>query len=136
MIFRWLADAVVVVHLAFVLFVVLGGFLLRRWPKLIFAHAPAAVWGVLIEFAGWICPLTPLENTLRARGGQAGYEGGFIEHYVIPVLYPAALSRQTQWVLGVLALGVNVIAYFLAFRGLSRRGASLSQRREDTDGLS
>lgn len=94
------------------------------------------MWGVLIEFAGWICPLTPLENTLRARGGQAGYQGGFIEHYVIPVLYPAALSRQTQWVLGALALGVNVIAYFLAFRGLSRRAASLTQRREDTDHLS
>lgn len=132
MIYRLLADAVVVVHLAFVVFVVAGGFLLRRWPRLVFAHAPAAVWGVLIEFAGWICPLTPLENSFRARGGQAGYEGGFIEHYVIPVLYPAALSRQTQWVLGVLALVVNLIAYFLAFGNTRRRGASLTRRRRDT----
>lgn len=132
MIYRLLADAVVVVHLAFVVFVVLGGFLLWRWPMLVFAHAPAAVWGVLIEFAGWICPLTPLENTLRARGGQAGYEGGFIEHYVIPVLYPDALSRETQWVLGVLALVVNAIAYFLAYGHRRRSGASVAQRRRDT----
>ncbi len=116
MIYRWLADAVVVLHLGFVVFVGLGGFLLRRWPKLIYAHLPAAVWGVLIEFAGWTCPLTPLENSFRARGGEAGYAGGFIDHYIIPVLYPAGLSRNIQWVLGVLALGVNVLAYILFMR--------------------
>lgn len=116
MIYRWLADAVVVLHLGFVVFVVLGGFLLRRWPKLIYAHLPAAVWGVLIEFAGWTCPLTPLENSFRARGGEAGYAGGFVDHYIIPVLYPAGLSRNIQWVLGVLALGVNVLAYILFMR--------------------
>jgi len=116
MIYRWLADAVVVLHLGFVVFVMLGGFLLRRWPKLIYAHLPAAVWGVLIEFAGWTCPLTPLENTFRARGGEAGYDGGFIDYYIIPVLYPAGLSRNIQWLLGVLALGVNVVAYILFMR--------------------
>ncbi len=116
MIYRWLADAVVVLHLGFVVFVMLGGFLLRRWPKLIYAHVPAAVWGVLIEFAGWTCPLTPLENTFRARGGEAGYAGGFIDYYIIPVLYPAGLSRNIQWLLGVLALGVNVVAYILFMR--------------------
>src|SRR5688500_510153 len=116
MIYRWLADAVVVVHLAFVVFVVLGGFLLRRWPRLVYVHAPAAVWGVLIEFAGRVCPLTPLENSLRARGGEAGYEGGFIDHYLIPILYPGALSRNMQWALGILALGINVLAYYLAYR--------------------
>ncbi len=116
MIYRWLADAVVVLHLGFVVFVMLGGFLLRRWPKLIYAHVPAAVWGVLIEFAGWTCPLTPLENSFRARGGQAGYSGGFIDHYIIPILYPAGLSRNIQWLLGVLALGVNVLAYILFMR--------------------
>jgi len=116
MIYRWLADAVVVLHLGFVVFVMLGGFLLRRWPKLVYVHLPAAVWGVLIEFAGWTCPLTPLENTFRARGGEAGYAGGFIDYYIIPVLYPAGLSRNIQWLLGVLALGVNVVAYILFMR--------------------
>lgn len=121
MIYRALADLVVVIHLMFVVFVVAGGFLLRRWPKLVFVHVPAAIWGVLIEFAGWICPLTPLENALRARGGQAGYEGGFIEHYLIPLLYPAALSRGTQLALGGFVLAVNVVAYVLAWRGRRTR---------------
>lgn len=117
MIYRLLADAVVVIHVIFVIFVVLGGFLLRRWPKLVFAHAPAAMWGALIEFAGWICPLTPLENALRARGGQTGYEGGFIDHYLIPLLYPAALSRGMQFALGGFVLAVNAVAYVIAWRG-------------------
>src|SRR5687767_4687284 len=116
MIYRLLADAVVVIHLGFVVFVVLGGLLLRRWPKLVYVHAPAAIWGVLIEFAGWICPLTPLENALRARGGQGGYEGGFIDHYLIPILYPGALNRGMQLALGLIALGINVFAYYLAWR--------------------
>jgi len=120
MIYRWLADAVVVLHICFVGFVVLGGFLLRRWPKLIYVHLPAAVWGVLIEFAGWICPLTPLENSLRARGGQAGYEGGFIEHYLLPILYPGGLSRNIQLALGLFALAMNTVAYTLYFRSRKR----------------
>ena len=123
MIYRWLADAVVVVHVCFVIFVVVGGFLLRRWPKLIYVHLPAAIWGVLIEFAGWICPLTPLENSLRARGGQAGYEGGFIEHYILPVLYPGGLSRNIQLVLGLFALVMNAVAYTLYFRSRRRKSA-------------
>ncbi len=121
MIYRILADAVLVLHLAFVVFVVLGGFLLRRWPKLIYAHVPVAIWGVLIEFAGWICPLTPLENSLRHRGGQAGYEGGFIDNYIMPILYPIGLTRNTQYALGIFALLINVAAYALYFR--SRRNS-------------
>lgn len=116
MIYRLLADIVVIIHLGFVVFVVLGGFLLRRWPRLVWVHVPAAVWGVMIEFAGWICPLTPLENEFRERGGQAGYEGGFIDHYLVPLLYPGALTRPVQLSLGVLALGINVLAYWLFFR--------------------
>lgn len=116
MIYRWLADAVVVIHVGFVVFVMFGGFLLRRWPKLIYAHLPAAVWGVLIEFAGWTCPLTPLENAFRERGGEAGYAGGFVDHYIIPLLYPTGLSRSIQWMLGVLVMGVNVLAYILFVR--------------------
>ena len=119
MIYRALADLVLVVHLAFVLFVVLGGLLVLRLPRLAWLHVPAAVWGVLIEYTGWICPLTPLENSLRERGGGAGYSGGFIEHYIQPVLYPAGLTRGTQIVLGSLALLVNLTAYGVV---VARRG--------------
>lgn len=118
-----LADAVVVLHLAFVVFVVLGGLAVLRWPRLAWLHLPAAAWGVLIEFAGWICPLTPLENSLRRHAGEAGYEGGFVEHYVTLLLYPAGLSRITQWILGGLALAVNVAIYSRVFLQ-RRRGAA------------
>ena len=111
MIYRALADLVLVVHLTFVLFVVLGGLLVLRWPRAAWLHIPAAVWGVLIEYTGWICPLTPLENSFRARGGEAGYTGGFIEHYIQPVLYLAGLTRGTQIVLGSLVLLLNLSAY-------------------------
>ena len=110
-IYRPLADAVLVLHLGFVLFVVLGGLVVLRWRSLAWLHIPAAIWGVLIEFTGWICPLTPLENSFRTRGGQAGYSGGFIDHYIQPVLYPAGLTRSTQILLGTLALLVNLTAY-------------------------
>jgi hypothetical protein len=111
LIYRALADLVTVVHLAFVLFVVLGGLLVLRWRWLAFLHIPAAVWGVLIEYTGWICPLTPLENSWRRLGGEAGYSGGFIQHYIQPVLYPAGLTRGTQIVLGSLVLIINLTAY-------------------------
>src|SRR6476620_6680152 len=107
MLYRLAADSVVVLHLCFVAFVMLGGFLLRRWPKLVYAHVPAAIWGVLIEFGGWVCPLTPLEKSLRVRGGEAGYQGDFIDHYILPVLYPHGLTRNIQAFLGVSALTVN-----------------------------
>jgi hypothetical protein len=106
-----LADLIVVVHSAFVVFVVLGGLLVLRWPRVAYLHIPAAIWGVLIEFAGWICPLTPLENSLRVRAGGTGYEGGFIENYILPVLYPAALTRGVQLVLGGLVLALNLAIY-------------------------
>ena len=120
MIYRALADLVVVVHVGFVLFVILGGFLLRRWPKLIYAHIPAAIWGVLIEFGGWVCPLTPLENSLRARGGLERYQGDFIDHYILPLLYPHGLNRNIQLILGVFAFAVNVTAYTVYVRSRRR----------------
>ncbi len=126
MIYRTLADLVLVVHLAFVLFVVLGGLLVLKWPRLAWLHVPTAVWGVLIEYKGWICPLTPLENSFRARGGGAGYSGGFIEHYIQPLLYPAGLTRGTQIVLGSLALLVNLTAYGVVIARRSRSGRELS----------
>jgi Protein of Unknown function (DUF2784). len=126
LIYRALADLVLVVHLAFVLFVVLGGLLVLKWPRLAWLHVPTAVWGVLIEYKGWICPLTPLENSFRARGGGAGYSGGFIEHYIQPLLYPAGLTRGTQIVLGSLALLVNLTAYGVVIARRSRSGRELS----------
>ena len=106
-----LADLVVTLHLAFVLFVVLGGLLVLRWPRLAYVHLPAVIWGAWIEFTGRICPLTPLENSLRARAGEVGYSGGFIEHYLLPLLYPSALTRTIQLVLGALVIVVNLCIY-------------------------
>ena len=120
MIYRALADLVLVVHLAFVLFVVLGGLLVLRWPRVALLHVPAAIWGVLIEYTGWICPLTPLENSLRRSGGEAGYSGGFIQHYIQPLLYPAGLTRGTQIVLGSIALLVNLTAYGVVIARMNR----------------
>lgn len=120
MIYRALADLVLVVHLAFVVFVVLGGLLVLRGPWVAYLHIPAAIWGVFIEYSGGICPLTPLENSLRQSGGQAGYSGGFINHYIQPVLYPAGLTRGTQLVLGSLALLVNLGAYGLVIARMKR----------------
>jgi len=115
-IYRLLADGVVVVHGLFVAFVILGAFLALRWRWLVWLHVPAAIWGVLIEYAGWICPLTPLENSLRAHAGEAAYSGDFIQHYLLGALYPRGLARTTQYVLGSIALLVNVVAYALLMR--------------------
>jgi hypothetical protein len=115
-IYRWLADLVVVVHALFVVFAVLGGALVLWRPWIAWLHLPAAVWAVLIEFFGWICPLTPLENALRARAGAATYSDGFISHYVLRALYPAGLTPEIQWVLGGIALGVNILMYTLVLR--------------------
>lgn len=110
-----LADAVVLAHLLFIAFVVGGGFLLLRWPRLAWLHLPAAVWGVAVETMGWICPLTPLENHFRRLGGEGGYTGGFVERYLIPLIYPAQLDRGDQLVLGATVLAVNLLAYALAW---------------------
>jgi hypothetical protein len=90
---------------------VFGGLLVLRWSRLVYVHLPAAVWGVLIEFAGWICPLTPLEQSLRQSAGGHGYSGSFIEHYLLPLLYPTALTRTIQLVLGTLVIVVNLCIY-------------------------
>src|SRR3989442_7925749 len=116
MLHRLLADGVVLLHVAFVTFVVLGGFLVWRWRWVALVHVPCALWGIAIEYGGWICPLTPLENALRARAGLEGYRGGFVEHYVIPALYPAGLARPTQAVLGTLVLAGKPVAYRAVLR--------------------
>ncbi len=111
MIDRVLADAVLVLHLAFIAFVVLGGFVVLRRPRLAWLHLPAAAWGAATEFLGIICPLTPLENRLRAQGGEAGYGGGFIEHYLTALIYPGWLTREVQSLLGALVIAINVAVY-------------------------
>ena len=111
-----LADLVVVVHFLFVLFVVFGGLLVLRWPKLAYGHIPAALWGAAIEFGDWLCPLTPLEHSLRKQAGETAYSGGFIEHYILPLLYPSALTREIQLVLGSLVIALNLIIYAYVLR--------------------
>ena len=113
--YRLMADIVVVTHFAFTIFVLLGGILAIWWRKVIWLHIPAAVWGALIEFAGWICPLTPLENRLRAKGGEAGYPGGFVEEYVLPVIYPAGLTREIQIILGIFVITINLVIYWKVY---------------------
>jgi hypothetical protein len=122
MLFRLLADAIVVLHLAFVLFVVAGGLLVLRWPRVVWFHLPAVAWGVWVELAGRICPLTPLENWLRQRGGETVYTATFVDQYLMPILYPAGLSRDIQWMLGVFVVVVNVCVYLLVFRRPRRSG--------------
>ncbi|HEY7713886.1 MAG TPA: DUF2784 domain-containing protein [Candidatus Binatia bacterium] len=121
MAFRIFADGTVVLHLAFVVFVLFGGFLVVRWPRVTWVHLPAAAWGAWVEFAGWVCPLTPLENWLRTQGGRTAYTSSFIEHYLMPVLYPASLSRELQWVLGGAVLFVNAAVYVIVVRRRVRR---------------
>jgi len=116
-----LADALVLLHLLFVVFVMTGGFLLVRWPRLLWLHLPAAAWGAFIEFSGGICPLTPLENSLRVLGGGSAYSGDFVERYLLPLLYPAQLTPALQQVLGGVVVGVNLLAYALAYRAWRRR---------------
>jgi len=114
--FRFAADGVLVAHLAFILFVMFGGVAVLRWPRLAWLHVPAAIWGVWIEFSGSFCPLTPLENMLRERGGERGYAGGFIDHYVVSLIYPDGLTRSAQVGLGVLVLAINVFVYWRLWR--------------------
>jgi hypothetical protein len=118
-----LADLIVLVHVAFVAFVALGGLFVLRWPRLAWAHLPAAAWGAVIEFTGWICPLTPLENELRARGGAAPYAGDFVARYLMPLLYPEGLTRDAQLGLGVLVVIVNAAIYLHVMRHRPARRA-------------
>jgi hypothetical protein len=107
----WLADLVVAIHALFVVFVVVGGFLATWKPWIAFLHVPAALWGAFVEFSGRICPLTPLENEFRRLAGDAGYSGGFIQHYITPLLYPEGLTRDLQFLLGGGVVVINVVAY-------------------------
>ncbi len=116
MLYALLADATVVAHVSFIVFVVTGGFLVLRWPRVAWVHLPLAAWGAWVEFGNRVCPLTPLENHFRARAGEAGYEGGFIEHYLLGILYPAGLTREVQLLLGTGVVLVNLAVYGWVWR--------------------
>ena len=120
-----LADGVLLLHALFIAWVVLGGLAVLRWPWLAWLHLPAVGWGVWIEWSGGICPLTPLEQRLRVTGGEAGYSGGFIEHYLTAAIYPEGLTRETQFVMGAVVLAVNVAIYAVVIA--RRRGPERPQ---------
>lgn len=124
MLYALAADLVLVLHALFLVFVTLGALLALRWPGVLWAHLPAVAWGALIEFRGWVCPLTPLENRFRRLAGQTGYAGGFIERYITAVLYPAGLTREIQIGLGVGVLVLNAGLYWWVWRRRRHRGAN------------
>jgi hypothetical protein len=126
MIYHALANLVIVVHLAFVIFAALGGFLALKWRSLAWIQVPAFLWGALVELAGWVCPLTPLENWLREKGGGLVYHTGFIEHYILPLLYPDILTRSLQIFLGLLVLSVNLGLYGWILWRTAQERASLN----------
>ena len=123
--YHLLADLVVIIHLTFVLFSVAGALLVIGWRKIFYIHLPAAVWAAWIEFSGKICPLTPLEKWLRIKGGDAGYSGDFVGHYILSILYPSGLTREVQFILGGVVVGLNIIIYgYILFPRKGRGGKS------------
>ncbi|MDX1334768.1 MAG: DUF2784 domain-containing protein [Gammaproteobacteria bacterium] len=115
------ADLLVTLHLLFIIFVLLGGLLVARWHWIALLHIPAAIWGALIEYQGWICPLTPMEQQLRKAAGEAGYEGGFVEHYILPIIYPDFLSREIQIGMGTVVIIFNLLVYAWVIYRLKER---------------
>jgi hypothetical protein len=113
MLYSALAEGTLVLHAAFVVFVLFGGLLALRWRKLPWLHLPSVLWVILIELNGWICPLTPLENRLRVAAGARGYSGGFIEHYLLPLVYPPGLTPGLQALFAMIVAGVNIAVYGL-----------------------
>jgi hypothetical protein len=113
-----LANAIVLAHFLFIAFVICGGLLVIRWPRIAFVHLPAAVWGTVVEIFGWICPLTPLENHFRLLAGNSSYSGDFIARYLMPVLYPENLTATMQQVFGAFVIAINIIFYFIAIKKL------------------
>nr|HID60087.1 DUF2784 domain-containing protein [Desulfobacterales bacterium] len=131
MLYHLLADTVVVFHFAFVLFVVLGGIISIWWRRVVWLHVPAALWSAVVEFTGWICPLTPLENWLRFTGEEPGYSRGFVEEYILPILYPAGLTRETQIGSGTFVVTVNILIYWYLYMASNSRPPNGKEVEED-----
>jgi hypothetical protein len=127
--YPFLADLVLIVHLAFVVFVLCGGLLVLRWRWIAWVHLPAAMWGAIVEFTGWICPLTPLENWLRVQGGEVGDEQDFTVRYLMPILYPGDLTRGLQLLLGTVVVVLNAAVYWWLWRGTQGK-TELTNRRQ------
>ena len=125
--YSWLADLVLCIHVGFVFFVIFGGLLVLKWRWIAWLHLPAAVWGTVVEFTGWICPLTPLENWLREQGGEASYRSDFIAQYLLPVLYPVDLTRDLQLLLGTGVVVLNAAVYWWLWR-MQMRGVSRNRQ--------
>jgi hypothetical protein len=115
MVYSLLADLIILLHFMFILFVLCGGLLVLKWKWLIFIHIPAAIYGILIEIESWVCPLTPLEVHFKMKAGESIYQGGFIEHYLIPIIYPPGLNRTIQIILAAMVLILNIIIYTMVF---------------------
>lgn len=119
--YSWLADLILCIHVSFVLFVVIGGLLMLRWQWVAWLHLPAAAWGAFVEFTGWICPLTPLENWLRAQGSEISSRSDFIAQYLLPVLYPGDLTQDIQLLLGTGVVVLNTAMYWWLWQLHARR---------------
>lgn len=115
-IYLWLANVIIVIHFFFILFVLFGGFLVLKWPGFIWLHLPAIIWGFLVELNGWLCPLTPWENHFRELAGKLVYEGDFVGQYLIPVIYPAELTREMQYLFAGVVVLINTLVYFFIWR--------------------
>ena len=127
MIYRILTDSIVAIHLLFIIFVIFGGLLILYKKWFIWIHIPAAIWGAFVELFGWYCPLTPLENWLRSGGDRMTYEGGFIEHYLIPIIYPENLTRNMQIVLGSSVLVINIVVYYILMSRIRRQKSNKNE---------
>jgi hypothetical protein len=121
MIYRLLADLVLVLHFAFVIFAVFGGALVLRYPNMLKVHLLALSWAIVVQWADWVCPLTPLENYLRGLGGEAGYDGSFVEHFVLKILYPQELTPELRTMLGLVLIIMNVAVYTFVMAGKRRQ---------------
>jgi hypothetical protein len=111
-----IADALVILHLVFIVFVLIGAFMALKWRTLIWVHIPCLIWGVLVEMLGWYCPLTPIENSFREQAGLATYSGDFVMQYIMPIIYPPELTRSLQIFFGLVVLLLNMVAYGLLIR--------------------
>ncbi len=130
--YQLLADSVLVLHFLFIVFVLGGGLLVLRWPRLAWLHLPAVVWGVVVEMMGWVCPLTPLENKFRAMAGTNAYTGDFIQRYCLPLMYPAGLTPQIQMALAAVVLILNAVIYVALIR-ITLRPATCNYPKTATD---